>query len=136
MQLKVAQIVQELLVEHAGGPEVINILLDEFQVIHRIHELLQARHNGVAAAIRHPAEEHIKDRIFVLIALVQIAGRHSQLIEIGHGGQISCNIQHFWLNSPFGTGRRPAVFAVPHQGSTDTCIYADSPAGGRAAATR
>ena len=68
-------------------------------LLHQImDELLQAGHDRIAAAVRHAAEEHIKDRDLVLVALLKIAVGHSQLIKIGHGGQVAFDIQHrAWL---------------------------------------
>ena len=94
MQLEVGQIVQKLFIKGLGGAQVGDVLVGKFQMIHRINELLQTGHDGVAAAVRHTAEEHIKDGDLIHISLVQIARRHRQLIEIGHGGQIAFYIQH------------------------------------------
>ena len=94
VQLEVGQIIQEGFVKGAGGTQVVDILLGKGKMVHRIDKLLQARHDGVATPIRHAAEEHIKHRDLVPVALVQIAGGHRQLIEIGHGGQIAFHVQH------------------------------------------
>ena len=94
MQLEILEVVEEFLVKGLGGAQIVDILSGKFQMVHGVNELLQAGHNGVAAAVRHTAEEHIKDGDFVNVSLVQIARRHGQLIEIGHGGQIAFYIQH------------------------------------------
>ena len=73
VQLKVAQIVQELLIESTGGAQIIDVFLGKFQAVHCVDKLLQAGHNGVTAAVRHLAEEHIKDGNFILIPFVQVA---------------------------------------------------------------
>ena len=94
VQLEILQVGEEFLVERLGGAQIVDVLIGEFQVIHGVDELLQTGHNGVAAAVRHAAEEHIKDGDLIHISLVQIARRHRQLVEIGHGGQIAFYIQH------------------------------------------
>ena len=94
MQLEILQVGEEFLVERLRRAQVFDVLVGKFQVIHGVDELLQTGHNGVAAAVRHAAEEHIKDGDLIHISLVQIARRHRQLIEIGHGGQIAFYIQH------------------------------------------
>ena len=94
VQLEVGKIGEELLVERLGGAQIVDVLAGKFQMIHGVDELLQTGHNGVAAAVRHAAEEHIKDGDLIHISLVQIARRHRQLVEIGHGGQIAFYIQH------------------------------------------
>ena len=94
VQLEVGQIVQKLFIKGLGGAQVGDVLVGKFQMIHSINELLQTGHDGVAAAVRHTAEEHIKDGDLIDIALVQIACRHGKLIKIGHGGQIAFYIQH------------------------------------------
>ena len=109
VQLEILQIVEEFLVERLRGAQVVDILGGKFQVVHGVNELLQARHDGVAAAIRHTAEEHIKDGDLVNISLIQIARRHGQLIEIGHSGQIAFYIQH---------GRNPPVEFCSAPGGT------------------
>ena len=75
----------------AGHPagQLVDVLLGEFQVVHGVDELLQTSHNGVAAAIGHAAEEHIKDGDLVHIPLIQVAGRHGQLVEICHGRKVA-----------------------------------------------
>ena len=94
VQLKILQVGEEFLVERLRRAQVFDVLVGEFQMVDRIDELLQTGHNGVAAAVRHAAEEHIKDGDLIHISLVQIARRHRQLVEIGHGGQIAFYIQH------------------------------------------
>ena len=94
MQLEILQVGEEFLVERLRRAQIVDVLAGKFQVIHGIDELLQTGHNGVAAAVRHAAEEHIKDGDLIHISLVQIARRHRQLVEIGHGGQIAFYIQH------------------------------------------
>ena len=94
MQLEIGQVVEELLIKHTGGAEIRNVLVGEFQIIHGFDELLQAGHDGVAAAIRHTTEEHIKDGNLVLIAFIQISGGHRQLVEVRHRRQIAFYIQH------------------------------------------
>ena len=89
VQLEVGQVVQEFLIECAGGAQIVDVLLGEFQVVHGVDELLQTSHNGVAAAIGHAAEEHIKDGDLVHIPLIQVAGRHGQLVEICHGRKVA-----------------------------------------------
>ena len=95
VQLKIAQIIEEFFIKHLGGAQVGDVLLGKAEVVHSLDKLLQTRHNGVAAAIRHAAEEHIKHRRFVQIPLVQIACGHSQLVEIGHSGKVALYIDHW-----------------------------------------
>ena len=95
------EIVQERLVESAGGAQVVNVLLGEVQAVHRVDELLQTRHDGIAATIGHAAEEHIKDRNFIPVPFIQVPGGHRQLIKIGHRGQIAFHIQHSKLLPPY-----------------------------------
>ena len=89
VQLEVGKIGEELLVKRLGGAQIVDVLVGKFQVIHGVDELLQTGHNGVAAAVRHAADGDL-----IHISLVQIARRHRQLVEIGHGGQIAFYIQH------------------------------------------
>ena len=91
---EVFQIVQKALGKAAPPLQIGDVLIGESQVFQVLHQLFHAGHDGVAAAVRHTAEEHIKDGDFVNVSLVQIARRHGQLIEIGHGGQIAFYIQH------------------------------------------
>ena len=98
VQLKVGEVIEEGFAEHSGAAQVGDVRLGKAEVIDRINELLQAGHDRIAAAIRHTAEEHIKDRDLVLVALLKIAVGHGQLIKIGHGGQVAFDIQHrAWL---------------------------------------
>ena len=91
---EVAQIVQELFVEHVSAAQILNVRLGEGQVVNGLDELGQAGHDGIAAAVRHLAEEHIEDTDLVLIALFQVAGRHGQLIKVHHGRQVAFYVQH------------------------------------------
>ena len=94
VQLKMGQVIEELLVEHSGGAQIVDVFLGKAEVVHRVHELLQAGHDGVTAVIGDVAEKHIKDSDLVLVALVQVARRHGQLVKICHGGQIAFDVQH------------------------------------------
>ena len=94
VQGEVAQIVQEFLVEHAGGRQILDVLVGELEVLHRLDEGVQTRHDGVAAAVGDLAEEHVKDADLFLVALFQIARRHGQLVEVHDGGEIAFYIQH------------------------------------------
>ena len=112
VQLKVAQIVQELLIKSTGGAQIIDVFLGKFQAVHCVDELLQAGHNGVTAAVRHLAEEHIKDGNFILIPFVQVAGRHGKLIKIRHGCQVAFYIQHSTMY-PLMAGWCLPLFLIP-----------------------
>ena len=94
VQGEVAQIVQKLFVEHAGGGQILDVLVGELEVLHRLDEGVQPGHDGVAAAVGDLAEEHVEDAYLVLKALFQIARRHGQFIEVHDGGEIAFHIQH------------------------------------------
>ena len=94
MEFKIFEVIEKCLVERASRTQVFDILIGKFQVVHRIDKLFKTGHDGIAAAIGYPAEEHIKDRYFVLVALIEVSGRHCQFIEIGHRGQVAFDIQH------------------------------------------
>ena len=89
VQLEVFEISQELFVKRVGGAQIFDVLFGKFQMVDGVDELLQARHDGVAATIGHAAEEHVKDGDLVYVPLVEIAGRHSQLVEIRHGRKVA-----------------------------------------------
>ena len=102
VQPEVGQVGKEALVKDFGRAQVVDILLREAQVVDGVDELLQPRHDGVAAAVRHAAEEHVKDGDLVLIPFVQVAGRHRQFVEVGHRRQVAFYIQHWWSPLPAG----------------------------------
>ena len=94
VQLKMAQIIEKTLVEHAGAFQKLHIVLGEVQIVNSLNKLLQTGHDGIAAAIGHTAEEHIKHADFVLVAFIQITGGHGELVKIHHCGKVALYIQH------------------------------------------
>ena len=62
VKAKVLQIIQEALVKHAPAPQIRKIFLRKMEVPDIIHNLLQPRGDGKAAAVRNAAEKHVKIR--------------------------------------------------------------------------
>ena len=52
-------------------------------------QLLDTGHDGIAAAVRNAAEEHIKVCAAVAHTLFKIAICHRELVEVGQHGKIS-----------------------------------------------
>ena len=88
LEFEMPQIVQECFGKAAAAAEVFDIFVGEMQVFKVVDQLLNARHDGVAAAIRYAAEEHVKIGPPVGDAFFKIAMRHGELIEIGQHGQV------------------------------------------------
>ena len=92
-ELKVCQIVQELLVKHLPVPEVLDVLLVEVEVLDVVNDLLQTGGDGIAALVGHAAEIQVKVGDAVLVSGLEIAIAHGELIEVaqhGHVQGLSC----------------------------------------------
>ena len=85
---EISQIFQEFLAEQVPPPKIRNVLLGEVQVLDVVDQLLQARGNGKAALVRHPAEEHVKIRDLILEAVLEIPVAHGQLIKVAEHGHV------------------------------------------------
>ena len=88
LELEMGQVVQKLLVKTAAAAQVIDVLLCKVQVLKIMYELLHARHHGIAAAVRHPAEKHIEIGAPVAHPFLEIAVGHGELIKVGQHGQV------------------------------------------------
>ena len=86
---EISQIVQKILVKNVLFPEKCNVLPVKMQLLDVLHNLLQARRNGIAAPIGNRPEEHVKVGDFILKALLKIAVSHGQLIKVAEHGQVS-----------------------------------------------
>ena len=82
-ELEVPQVVEKRLGETAAPAQVRDVLLGEVQVLEIVDQLLDARHDRIAAPIGHAAEEHVKVRAAVGDAFFKVAVRHRELIKVG-----------------------------------------------------
>ena len=85
---KILQIGQKLLVKEIPAPEIVDVLLGEMEVFNIVDELIQARSDGEAAAVRHSAEKHIEIGDAILVAVFEISITHGQLIKITEHGHV------------------------------------------------
>ena len=81
-ELELREIVEEVFIEDAESGQVIDILLGKVQFLDVFDELLQARHDGVAAAERIDAEERVEDDRLVLVLVLEVALHHREFIKI------------------------------------------------------
>ena len=88
-ELEVAQIVEKRLGEAFAAAEVCDVLLGEAEIFEVGDQLLDTGHDGIAAAVRNAAEEHIKVCAAVAHTLFKIAICHRELVEVGQHGKIS-----------------------------------------------
>ena len=77
-----AQIVQKFLAELLPSAQIGNVLFAEMEVLNVGNDLLQARRDRKAAAVRHVAEKHVEIAHAILHAVVEVAVSHGQLVEI------------------------------------------------------
>ena len=87
-EAEVAQIVQKRLGEKPLAPQVLDVLLVEVQVFNIVDQLVQPRAHGEAALIGYVPEKHVEIGDAVLIARLEVAVAHGQLIKIAEHGQI------------------------------------------------
>ena len=87
-EAEVFQIVQKCLAEQLPAAQIGNVLVGEVQVLDVVDDLLETGGDGIAAVVRHAAEEHIKIRDAVLHAVLKITVAHRQLIEIAEHGHV------------------------------------------------
>ena len=87
-EAEVFQVVQKCLAEQLPAAQIGNVLVGEVQVLDVVDDLLETGGDGVAAVVRHAAEEHIKIRDAVLHAVLKITVAHRQLIEIAEHGHV------------------------------------------------
>ncbi len=59
-KLKIAKIIEECLREALAAAKICNILLGKMQVFEVFNQLFHACHDGISAAVRYTAEEHIE----------------------------------------------------------------------------
>ena len=81
-KLEIAQVFEELFAKDVLGAQVLNVLVGEGKVLQVIDELLDARHDGEAAAVGNLAEEHVEISDRILESAYKITVRHRDLIEI------------------------------------------------------
>ena len=131
LELEVLEIVEERLREASAAAEVLNILLGKVQILEIIYQLLDTGHDGIAAAVRYPAEEHIKVCAPVSHALFEVSVGHSELIKIGQHGQVLIThhsvlpLVYKEASSP-GTPNRieyTAILALSHQNSKRFVVF-------------
>ena len=87
-EFKFAQVIEKGFREAAAAAQVGDILLGEMQVFEIVDQLFHARHDGVAAAVRHAAEEHVEISAAVGDAFFKVPVRHCELVKVGQHGQI------------------------------------------------
>ena len=87
-EAEVFQIVQKCLAEQLPAAQIGNVLVGEVQVLDVVDDLLETGGDGIAAVVRHAAEELIKVRDAVLHAVLQITVAHRQLIEVAEHGHV------------------------------------------------
>ena len=87
-ELKVCQVVQEVLVKDLPAPEVGDVLGVKVEVLDVLNDLLQPGSDGIAPIVRDAAEEEVKvgDPIFVPGLEVSVA--HGELIEVAQHGHV------------------------------------------------
>lgn len=71
LELKVTQIRKKIFAENIFAAQVLNVRIRKSEVLEIVDELFQTRHDRVAAAVRHSAEEHIEIRDIVRHAGIQ-----------------------------------------------------------------
>ena len=86
-KVEAAQIVEEILAEHAKAAQIVHVLVCEIQIFYVLNDLVQARADGVASVVGVLAEEHIEDDGLVLSFFV-ISLHHGKLVEVRQQGQI------------------------------------------------
>ena len=79
---------QEILGEDAERPQISDVLLLEAQVAKVLHRLFEPRRHGVGIAAAAAVKE-VEHRPLFAHALLEIAVRHRELIEVGEHGEIA-----------------------------------------------
>ena len=87
-KLKAAQILEKFLAEDLLRAQILDVLLRKGKVLQIIDELLDAGHDGKAAAVRHLSEKHIEITDRILKAACKITVRHRDFVEIRQHGQV------------------------------------------------
>ena len=82
------QIIQKFLAEQGLGAEIFDILLGEGEVFQILDHLSDAGHDRQSAAVRNPAEEHVKIRGLIGSSVLKKAVGHGQFIKIGQKGEV------------------------------------------------
>ena len=87
-ELEILQILQEGLGEEVPRPQVGDVLLREVELLDVADDLLQTGRDAEAAAVGAAPEEQIKVGDPVLVAVLEIAVGHGQLVEVTEHGQV------------------------------------------------
>ena len=85
-KLKIAQIIEEGLREALAAAKICNILLGKMQVVEVFNQLFHACHDGISAAVRYTAEEHIEVCAAVADTLFEVSVRHRKLVKVSEHG--------------------------------------------------
>ena len=118
-----AQVLQEPLVEHPEGAEVLNVLILEMHVLDEVHDLLQPCENCVSAVVRDLAEEHVERSSVMSAGLMQVSVGHRHLIQVHHHGQVAL-VEHAHFVTPMIRipSQHPATFSFERR-----CAMCGSP---------
>ena len=113
---KAPQVIQEVLLEEVFAPQVGDVVLVKMEVPDILHELLQPRGDGEAAAVGHLAEKHVEIGDLILHPLAEVPVGHGHLIEVKEHGQVQLflmfhhgrsSILCYKVVRPGGRRRRP-----------------------------
>ena len=97
LELKITQIRKKIFAENIFAAQICDVLIRKSEVLEIVDELFQTRHDRVAAAVRHSAEEHIEIRDIVRHAGFKIAVCHGDFIKICEHRQIHSLVHWIFL---------------------------------------
>ena len=89
------QIFQEFFAEQILAAQIFDVLIRKLQALQVVNQLIQAGHNGIAAAIRYSPEEHVKICDIVRHVGLKISMGHGNFIKVSQHSQIQFLIHRF-----------------------------------------
>ena len=107
-EAEVCQVVQKSLVEHVPAAEVLDVLRLKVEVLDILDDLLQPGGDGIAALVGHAAEVQVKVGDPVLVAGLEIAIAHGELVEVAQHGHVQLLVRIHFLILCFLAAAKPS----------------------------
>ena len=118
-EMEVLQIGQKFLAEKVPAPQIGDVFRREVQILNIINQLLQTSGDGIAAAIRHPAEKDVEVSDMILVTAFKVAIAHGQLVKVAEHGHVQLFLSfHFHTSSKFFLGvLHTIILSFPETGN-------------------
>ncbi|OQB98504.1 MAG: hypothetical protein BWX80_03969 [Candidatus Hydrogenedentes bacterium ADurb.Bin101] len=71
-----AQVVQEIFFKHLQGPQVVEVIFREGQMLEIIQEIIQAGRHGITAMLRQGAKKIVKGDVLSGAPVFPVPGHH------------------------------------------------------------